>query len=85
MEQVASAPNLWGHSRDTGRKQGWSGGQSLAVFEAVTSPLLPSLSEGDGRKGGGCEPDTHSFAQKIPSSPLVSGSAYSWMQERAEG
>ena len=50
------------------------------MFKAVTSPLSPSLSEGDGRKGGGCEPDTHSFAQKIPSNPLVSGSACSWMQ-----
>ena len=77
--------NLGGHSRDRRRRQDWSGGQSLAVFKAVASPLFPSLSEGDRRKGGGGEPDTDSFAQKVPSSPLISGSAYSWMQERAEG
>ena len=40
------------------------------MFKAVASPLFPSLSEGDRRKGGGGEPDTDSFAQKVPAALL---------------
>ena len=63
-------PPSSGATAGTGRKQGWSGGQSLAVFEAVTSRLSPSLSEGDGRTGGAVSLTHTALLRRFPAALL---------------